>query len=257
MNTRRRWMGAIALCASLGAGAAALTAHRELPVVARAASGPWLRRVPLEGQDVANLLGLTAYKWSYQLPLMAAFDSRRVFLTLWVEEWRRSSPRPKIVWLGNVWLPEAGSSGSWTTRGGGAPEVWTPDDSVPSEARGKGTLSLKLPRADVDGDKLALNQRSGRGSMPLGGKVAGVSFAAPNSIFAPENEILAFDRDVTLAALVQQANGSYSGNYESPGFARRHDRTVFVKVRFSRVPGDSGPDEPGFPTWSNGKIVFK
>jgi hypothetical protein len=215
MNSRL--MAAALGCAVLVLGAVVLQSARREPPSLRSASAatplPSLRRVALDGADVARLLRLDAYKWTYRLP---ASGSRKIWMSLWAEDWRRTAKKPRLIGLGAL---------------GGL--------------RDSGTLAINLPRGNQSELVYATQFTAAALNVPE------VKITGAHSFDAAENEVLAFDRDVILVARTQSANGMFSSDYKSPDFTRRHDRTVFIKARFTRG------DRAGQPVWSGGKVVLK
>lgn len=213
MNQSVRWLGA--MCAVWGAilSLSLLCGPQGQARASLAPVRPALQRVALDGADVARLLRLNAYKWMYQLPTPG---SRKVWLSLWVEDWRRTSKKPRLVGLG--------------ATGG---------------LRDAGTLAINLPRGNQSELVYATQFTTSTVSVPE------MKIAGPHSLAVAQEESLAFDRDVVLIALTQNASGTHSSDYKSPDFMRRHDRTVLVKARFTRG------EKAGQPLWNAGKVVLK
>lgn len=91
------WLLGGALALGLAVTVASMRSDAPSPLIQRAQAAtetPFLRREPLEGEDVAKLLRLDAHKWRYLLP--APSKGRLIYAKLWIEDWRRGNAKPKI-----------------------------------------------------------------------------------------------------------------------------------------------------------------
>lgn len=199
IGLKRQVWGALGIGVALGAG---IATRRETPSVLPAAQAApevaSLRRASIEGEDVARLLRLQAYKWNYSLP--AAPKGREISATYWIEDWRRNVGQPKIYSLGAIGLMEP-----------------------------KDTLMVKMPRAPQDEYVMATTGATGSGRVPGFIPISGSSAGD-----ALDHQPIAFDRDIILIYTAHNASGSYKSNSQStPGYERLNDRTVYLKVRFT------------------------
>ncbi len=206
-------VGALAL--GLVIGATLMRPNSPSPVMPAAqavAEGPSLRREALEGQDVAKLLQLDAYKWRYLLP--ASPKGRDLNAVVWIEDWRRGGAQPKVYWMGSM-----------------------------SVMKSRGVLMLKMPR--TAGDDYVVSIDGGQGS----GKAVGFLPLSGLSSGGPDHQPIALERDIILVYKAKNQSGSYSGTPQSdPNYARKNDRTVYVKVRFTKKTDNLEA------IWKNGRI---
>lgn len=191
--------GALALAVSITASSLRSEAPSPLIPAAQAATEkPFLRREPLDGADVARLLRLDAYKWRYLLP--APSKGRLIWAKFWVEDWRRNRANSKIYGLGEISLPQ------------------------------RGTLMLKSPATAQDdyvvSSSTVVYSAKAKGFSPL---------ISPSSGDSLDRQSIALGRDIILTHKAQNQSGTYSGDPQSvPDYARKNDRTVYVKVRFTQ-----------------------
>lgn len=195
------WLLGGALALGLSLTVAAMRSEAPLPLIPAAQAAtetPSLRREPLEGADVARLLRLDAHKWRYLLPAPSKVNN--LYAKFWIEDWRRGNAKPKIYGLGEISLPQ------------------------------RGTLMLKSPITAQDDFVVSSS------TVLYNAKVKGFSpLISPASSDSLDRQPIVLGRDIILTHKAQNRSGSYSGDPQSmPDYARKNDRTVYVKVRFTQ-----------------------
>ena len=170
--------------------------NASLIPVAQAAETASIERVDLEGQDVARLLRLQAYKWRYQLPEVP--KGQMVTAVFWIEDQKRNDAQPKITSLFSVGL-----------------------------LKSEGTLLVKLPSSQTDEIVVAtegtlLNQSGVFTPIVQGGITRALGKETPS-----------LERDLILVARAHNEKGGYLTDPKTLEFPRTNDRTVYFKVRFT------------------------
>ncbi len=164
--------------------------------VAQAAPTASISRIDLEGQDVARLLQLQAYKWRYQLPEVA--KGQTATGVFWIEEWKRNDTQPKITELFSIGLQES-----------------------------KGTLLVKLPASQTDKVVVATEGTTLSQSGAFNPFIQGSFTRALGKV------TLVLERDLILVALTRNEKGGYISDSNILEFPRTNDRTIYFKVRFT------------------------
>ena len=190
------------------------SANQNAPAPNIAPVATFIERVDLDGQDVADLLDLNVWKFHYDAPAGGEGAS------FWIEDWRRNAKNPDIYGVGAIgWLDP--------------------------QTRNEHKLLIKLPRGDekeiaIDADGVKTRAQS---PIVFDGLKKGGTYITK----LLQNEPIALDKDVTLFTYAWNKNGAVS---DSEGMEKRHDRTIYFKMR---VQKDKRLTKP---IWKNSGVVL-
>lgn len=174
----------------------------------KAPPSPEIRRVSLDGRDIADLLNLSMYKFAFHLP-KAEYTNY-----VWMERWTRDAARPQVTMLAQT------------------PGVW---DS--------GELIIKLPTESQPGLFVRVNDLISRNT-----KLASLDIPSPPHIdqltgSQPIDPTAAQD----IYLITYAYNESGASPQGRVGIEHDTDVTIYIKTRFTQGPFTPFELTPGAP----------
>lgn len=175
---------------------------------------PHIARQPLDGQDIADMLNVRMWKYTFKLP------AGQYTNYVWMERWTRDAEKPDVTLLSQT-------PGEWDT----------------------GELVVKLPSESHPGLFVRVNELMSRN-----GSMTSLNLPAPVRMESLKRQTLdpSTGQDIYLVTFTHNESGTSIGGRVD--VHRDHDETIYIKTRFmpggfkpfQRVPSsDSGQDNGG------------